>query len=128
MYWAMAPYSDMSLLDGDTRDENSYLYEILNQSFHGDLISSASQQPAKVTSFAVSNKKDSGGRGHAFSLINRTANPQRVKLHFDSWRPTNLLWNLWDGDNAFSKRKTTWGQLNNGEFVLSPYSVNFFVE
>ncbi len=125
LYWAMAPYSDMSLLDGDTRTGSSYLYEIFNQSFHGDLVSSQSQQAKKVTSYAVFNKTRSV---HSFSLINRTAKPQRVKLYFEHWLPSKLSWNLWDAENDFIQRETSWVELGKGDFVLSPYSVNVFVE
>lgn len=126
LFWNMAPYSDMSLLDGDTPDENAYLFEIFNQSFHGNLVNSQSQDPTKVTIYAVSNQTDTGA--HAFSLVNRTANPQAVNLTSNGWLPSDMTWHLWDADNDFSTRNTSWADLDNGRFVLSPYSVNLFVD
>ena len=99
---------------------------VFNQSFHGDLVSSESQQPAKVTSYATSIKTGIGS--HAFSLINRTANPQSINLRFNNWLPSGLTWHLWDIGNDYSTQDTSWVDLNNGNFILSPYSVNLFIE
>ncbi len=126
MYWNMAPYSDMSLLDGDTRDENVHLFKIFNESFHGNLIDSQSQQPAKVSAYATSNQ--TGTSTYAFSLINRTASPQTINLSFNNWLPSDLTWYLWDANNDFTARNTSWADLNQGSFILSPYSVNLFTK
>jgi len=126
MFWAMAPYSDMSLLNGDVREKSSYLYEIFNQSFYGNLVSSQAQEPTKVIPYAVSNQIGTGI--HAFSLINRTANPQAINLTSNNWQPTDMTWHLWDANNDFTTRNTSWTDLNNGDFILSPYSVNLFIE
>jgi len=127
MYWNMAPYSDMSLLDGDIRDENTKLFKIFNESFHGNLVSSQSQDPAKVLIYSTSNQTDTGDVLNAFSLINRTAQPQAVSLTFKNWHPSDLAWHLSDANNAFAKRNTSWADLNQGNFILSPYSVNLFI-
>ncbi|MEE9321777.1 MAG: hypothetical protein V3U76_15125 [Granulosicoccus sp.] len=124
-FWANAPYSDMSLLDGDEHDENAYLYEIFNTSFHGQLLQSQSGNPAKVVVYAVF---DSDSEQHAFGLINRTANPQSVKLGFENWLPSELTRYTWDADNDFSTHSTSWPSLGYGNFILSPYSVNLFVD
>lgn len=122
----MAPYSDMSLLDGDVRDENANLFKIFNESFHGKLVSSQSQDPKKVSVYAVTNKINTGA--YAFSLINRTAKPQTVNLDFKGRQPTDLIWYLWDANNDSLTRNTSWGDLNQGNIILSPHSVNLFVE
>lgn len=124
MYWNVAPYSDMSLLDGDSHSENVHIFEIFNQSFHGSLMHSQSENSAKVVVYAASNQRN-GTR--AFGLINRTLNSQSITLDFDGWQPAGLTWNLWDNDNDFSTSETNWHELNNGRFILSPYSVNLFI-
>ena len=126
MYWNMAPYSDMSLLDGDIRDENTNLFKIFNESFHGDLVNGQSQNSKKVTVYAVANKTNTGT--YAFSLINRTAEPQAINLTFNGWLPSNMTWHLWDANNDFATRNTRWTDLNKGNFILSPHSVNLFIE
>ena len=125
MYWNVAPYSDMSLLDGDTRDENSQLFKIFNESFHGDLMSSQSQEPRKVMVYAVTNQINPSS--YAFSLINRTENPQTINLDFKGMEPINMTLHVSDAHNDFSTRDTSWNSLNQGNFVLSPYSVNLFI-
>lgn len=125
IYWAIAPYSDMSLLVGDERDENAHIYEIFNTSFHGQLLQSQSDNPAKVVAYAVSDQQSGQ---HAFGLINRTASPQSVNLGFESWLPSELTWHKWDGDNDFSTLATSWLDLGSGNFILSPYSVNLFID
>ncbi len=126
MYWNMAPYSDMSLLDGDIRDENASLFKIFNESFHGDLVNSQSQDSKKVSVYATANKTNTGT--YAFSLINRTAEAQTINLNSKSRLPSDMTWYLWDGNNDFSTRNTSWADLSQGNFILSPYSVNLFVE
>lgn len=126
MYWAMAPYSDMSLIDGDTHEENIHLFEIFNQSFHGNLVNSLSDSPEKIISYAASDQADS--EQHSFAIINRTASPQLIKLNFNNWLPSNLVWHLWDNDSDFTTRTISWSELNEGSIVLSAYSVNLFVE
>jgi len=125
IYWAIAPYSDMSLIVGNMRDENAYIYEIFNTSFHGQLLQSQSGNPAKVVAYAVSDQ-NSGQR--AFGLINRTKYSQSVNLRFDGWLPTELTWHKWDADNDFSTLAVSWPELGYGNFILSPYSVNLFIE
>ncbi|MEE9321702.1 MAG: hypothetical protein V3U76_14750 [Granulosicoccus sp.] len=124
MYWAIAPYSDMSLLDGDSHSENAHVFEIFNQSFHGNLMQSHSEDSAKVIVYAAS---DPSSGTQAFGLINRTVHSQSIKLDFDGWQPDTLTWHLWDNDNDFSTAETNWHELNNGSFILSPYSVNLFI-
>ena len=125
MYWNVAPYSDMSLLNGDTRDENSHLFKIFNESFHGNLMSSQSQEPSKVMVYAVANQANTGI--YAFSLINRTENPQTINLDFNGMEPADMTLHVSDANNEFSTRDTSWNNLNQGNLVLSPYSVNLFV-
>jgi len=126
MYWAMAPYSDMSLIDGDTHAENIHLFEIFNQSFHGSLVNSLSDSPKEIISYAASGQ--AGSEQHSFALINRTANPQSIKLNFNNWLPSNLVWHLWGNDNNFTTCNINWSELNEGSIVLSAYSVNLFVK
>ena len=125
MFWAMAPYSDMSLIDGDNLEDSAHLFKIFNQSFHGNLVNSQSSDPNKVKIYAVANQTNTDT--HAFSLINRTANSQAINLTFNNWLPSEVTWNLWDADNDFTTRNISWTDLNKSSFVLSPYSVNLFV-
>ena len=125
LFWNVAPFSDMSLLDGDTRNKNAHLFEIFNQSFHGQLVKNQSADATKVISYAVSNS--TGTEKHAFALINRTANAQNVKLDFKQWLPSDLKWHLWDAENRFVTRNTNWDALGKGRFELTPYSVNLFI-
>jgi xylan 1,4-beta-xylosidase len=125
MYWNMAPYSDMSLLDGDTRDKNVHLFEIFNKSFHGNLLNSKSEETGKVSVYAVSNQVDTNI--HAFSLINRTENLQDINVTFNNWLPSEMVWHLSDASNDFTTRNTNWADLKQGNFTLSPYSVNLFI-
>lgn len=124
MYWNVAPYSDMSFFDGDAHFENAHIFEIFNQSFHGEMMNSQSGKPAKIIVYAVFDQA-SGKR--AFGLINRTAQAQTVNLDFDGWLPSNLTWHLWDNDNEFSTVETSWQDINQGSFILSAYSVNLFI-
>lgn len=124
-YWNIAPYSDMSFLDGQEHSENMHIYQIFNQSFHGDLRRSQSSDASSVVVYAVS---DQDSEGHAFGLINRSPEPQQVNLDFNGWQPAELTWHLWDDDNDFSTFSTDWASLEQGEFILSPYSVNLFVD
>lgn len=124
-YWNIAPYSGMSFLDGQEHNENMHIYQIFNQSFHGDLQRSQSSDASSVVVYAVS---DQDSEGYAFGLINRSPEPQQVKLNFNSWLPAELTWHLWDDDNDFSTLSIDWTSLKQGEFILSPYSVNLFVD
>ncbi len=129
MYWNMAPYSDMSLLDGDIRDESVQLFKIFNQSFQGDLVDSQSQDLAKVTVYATQTTTgDQADTSHAFSLINRTATPQAINLNFNGLLPSTMTWHLSNASNDFTSRDISWTDLNQGNFILSPYSVNLFIE
>ncbi len=125
MFWNVAPYSDMSLLDGDNRNQNTELFKTFNQSFHGKLVKSQSADATKIISYAVSSQATTDR--YAFALINRTPNLQTIKLDFKQWFPSDLKWHLWDSDNSFVSRSTNWDRLNKGRFDLTPYSVNLFV-
>jgi len=123
-YWAVAPYSDMSFIDGDDHFEIAHLYEIFNQSFHGDLLESQSSNNTKIIMYATAEQDQ---ESHAFCLINRTSETQTVNLQFENWLPTDLIWHLFDVDNEFETTTTNWANINDGNLFLTPYSVNLFV-
>jgi xylan 1,4-beta-xylosidase len=125
MYWNIAPYSDMSVLNGDIVEGNAHLFEVFNQSFHGELIKSQSSDSSKIIVYPVKQDVDTGE--YAFALINRSADSQVINLDFEHWLPSDLSWYLWDKDNAFNRQATNWTALKQGNFTLSPYSVNLFV-
>lgn len=89
----------MSLLDGDNRNENTHLFKVFNQSFHGKLVKNQSADETKIISYAVSDQTNTGK--HTFALINSTPDLQTIKLDFEQWLSSDLKWHLWDGDNKF---------------------------
>jgi hypothetical protein len=125
MYWNIAPYSDMSVLNGDIVEGNAHLFEVFNQSFHGELIKSQLSDSSKIIVYPVKQGVNTGE--YVFALINRSADSQVINLDFEHWLPSDLSWYLWDKDNAFNRQATNWTALKQGNFTLSPYSVNLFV-
>ncbi len=124
MYWNVAPYTDMSLLDGDTPYPNAYLYQAFNRDFYGSLVASESADATKVVVYAVS---DTVAGRRSFALINRSSMPQPVVLRFDNWVPSDLAWQRWDADNNLSTVPISWKELGYGKFSVKPYSVNLFM-
>ena len=122
-YWNVAPYSDMSIIVDDNLDENAYLYEVMNIYFYGDLVQNSSSDQSKVLIFAV---KNSSTNVYSFCLINRTNAVQHVALQMNGILPEHLDRYLWDVDHAYLADSIIWSDLNNGNFSLSPYSVNIF--
>jgi hypothetical protein len=123
-YWNVAPYSDMSFFDGDNHFEIAHIYEIFNQSFHGDLIQSQSSDNGKVIAYATAKSDENI---HSFCLINRTSVSQNINFQFQNWTPSDLNWNLWDANNDFTTTITNWSNISSGNLTLTPYSVNLFV-
>ncbi len=123
-YWNVAPYSDMSVMDGNQLDGNAYLYEIFNTSFYGNLVESNSSENSKVLVYATINQS---ANSYSFCLINRTALLQSVQLQMEELLPINLERHLWDAQNDYFTESTNWSNLNDGTINLSPYSVNLFV-
>ena len=122
-YWNVAPYSDMSIIFGNDLDENAYLYEKMNTCFQGEMVQSSTSDDSKVLIFAT---KNSLANHYSFCLINRTNSPQNIALQMNGISPEFLNRYLWDINNSFIENSTSWAELNNGNFILSPYSVTIF--
>lgn len=121
-YWAIAPYSDMSIVIGDVLDDNAYLFESFNTYFHGDLVQSTSSDNSKIVVYST---KDQLTKNYSFCLINRTASTQNVRVQMTGTFDKIDTY-LWNAQNSFRKEATNWSDLNNGDLVISPYSVNIF--
>ncbi len=122
-YWAIAPYSDMSIVIDDQLDENAYLFESFNKYFHGNLIQSTSDSNSKVLVFSTANQN---ANIFSFCLINRTSISQNVQVQMTSSFSSNIDKHVWNGENEYFTETTNWANLNNGNLSLSPYSVNIF--
>ncbi len=123
-YWAIAPYSDMSTVIGDQLDGNAFLYNVFNTYLYGELVESNSSDSSKIIQYATI---DQDSDTYSFCLINRTSSQQTVQIEMTSLMPTALERHLWDENNDYTVESTNWTDLNDGNIVLSPYSVNIFV-
>ncbi len=123
-YWNVAPYSDMSIIEGDDLVDNAYLYEIMNTHFHGEMVQSNSSDSTKILVYAT---KNTATHDYSFCLINRTNSDQHIMLHIEGFTPDTLHRYLWDASHDYLSDTKSWTQLNNGNFTLSPYSVTVFV-
>lgn len=122
-YWNVAPYSDMSIIVDSDLDENAYLYKKMNSLFQGEMVQSTTSNNAKVLIFATKNPI---ANHYSFCLINRTSTSQDISLQMNGLLPEVLYRSLWDSNNSYLVDTTTWAELNNGVFSLSPYSVTIF--
>ena len=122
-YWNIAPYSDMSIIDGDNLDENAYLFEILNTKFHGDITQSTTSDNSKIIVYST---RDQNSNSYSFCLINRTSFSQNVQIQMTGLSPNNIDRYLWDEQNSYFIESTNWSNLGNGNMVIPPYSVNLF--
>jgi len=122
-YWAIAPYSDMSIVIDNQLDENAYLYENFNTYFHGNLIQSTSTDNSKVLVFSTANQNSNI---FSFCLINRTSASQNVQVQMTSSYSSSIDKFVWSEENEYITEATDWANLNNGNISLPPYSVNIF--
>lgn len=122
-YWNVAPYSDMSILNGDILDENVFLFEAFNTFFHGEMTQNASSDSAKILVYSVINQN---ANRYAFCIINRTAMIQDVDFQMIGLVPESLGRYLWDDQQEFFTESTDWSSLGSGNLLVSPYSVNIF--
>ncbi len=122
-YWNIAPYSDMSIIINNTLDENAYLYENMNTYFQGEMVQSNTSDISKVLIYATKNPLTND---YSFCLINRTDLSQNISLQMNGFTPDVLNRYLWDVDNSYLVDTTTWIELNDGTFTLTPYSVTIF--
>ncbi len=119
-YWNVAPYSDMSIINENVLEDNAYLYEVMNTHFYGEMVQNTTSDSTKVLVFATKNQLSNE---YAICLINRTNAPQDISIQMNGITPGELTKNLWDTNNSYLSESTSWTQLNNGNFQLSPYSV-----
>ncbi len=122
-FWNVAPYSDMSIIEGDILDDNAFLFEAFNNYFQGDLVQSSSSDNSKLLVYSTI---DQDSNNYSFCLINRTASIQNIQVQMTGLLPNSLDKYLWDAQNSFLMESTNWSDLNNGSLVISPYSVNIF--
>lgn len=122
-YWAIAPYSDMSIVIDNQLDENAYLFETFNKYFQGNLVQSTSDKNSKILTFSTANQNSNI---FSFCLINRTSVSQNVQVQMTSSYSSSIDEFVWTGENEYSTKSTNWAELNNGDMSLSPYSVNIF--
>jgi len=123
-YWNVAPYSDMSIVEDDNLIDNAYFYEIMNTYFHGEMVQSNSSDNSKILIYATKNTITGD---YSFCLINRTDSEQNITLHINGFTPDTLHRYLWDVYHSYLSDIKSWGELNHGNFTLSPYSVTVFV-
>ena len=122
-YWAIAPYSDMSIIIDNQLDENAYLFETFNKYFHDNLVESTSSDSSKILVFSTASQD----ANYAFCLINRTPEIQNVQVQMTNLSPSNLDRYSWNEENEYFTASTNWSDLNNGNMSLLPYSVNLFI-
>ncbi len=122
-YWAVAPYSDMSIVIDDQLDENAYLFETFNKYFYGNLVQSTTGDNSKVLVFSTANQ---GSNIFSFCLINRTAVSQSVQVQMTSLFSSNIDRYSWNNQNEYFTESTNWTNSNNGNLSLLPYSVTIF--
>jgi len=122
-YWAIAPYSDMSIINGDHLDENAYLFKTLNTYFQGNITKNTTSDGSKILIYSTI---DQNSDNYSFSLINRTSVSQNIKIKMLGISPNNLDRYVWNGHNNYLTEATNWSNLDNGNISVSPYSVNLF--
>ena len=122
-YWAIAPYSDMSVIIGEELTDNAHLFEKFNKHFHGELVKNNSSDSTKVMVYST---VDESTNNYSFCLINRTAVSQDVQLQMMGIIPDSLERFSWNEQNSYLADTTTWLDLSNGNLSLAPYSVTMY--
>lgn len=123
-YWNVAPYTDMSMLDGDEHFEYAHLYEVMNQSFHGQLVDCQSSDSTQLIVYA-SQTADANSR--SICLINRTAQSLKVNLNMDESMPNHIQYHQWSEEYEYLQDSLVWTESTVQTLNLAPYSIHAYV-